>query len=96
VFGGRPCIGAAGTVALEREPGPERIAGQIHPALPLGPVIVFDIEASDRTPLRLTATREVAAQFGAVSPGERVHVALAAAGACSVFAEAAPMPEGGS
>jgi hypothetical protein len=26
---------------LEREPGPERIAGQIHAALPLGPVIVF-------------------------------------------------------
>jgi putative spermidine/putrescine transport system ATP-binding protein len=72
---------------LEREPGPARIVGRVHAALPLGPVIVFDIEAADRTALKLTMTREAAAAFGAVAPGDTVQVALAAAEACSLFPE---------
>jgi putative spermidine/putrescine transport system ATP-binding protein len=72
---------------LKREPGPDRIAGHLHAAMPLGPVIVYDIEAANRTPVKLTATREAAAGFGALAPGEAVQIALATADACVVFAE---------
>jgi putative spermidine/putrescine transport system ATP-binding protein len=77
---------------LEREPGPDRIAGRLHTAMPLGPVIVYDIEVANRTPVKLTATREAAAGFGALTPGAAVQIALATAEACAVFAENSPDP----
>lgn len=74
---------------LSRESGPDRIRGRLHAAMPLGPVILFDIEAVGHTPLKLSATREEAAHCGDPSPGDEIQVALAASDSCVVFAQVA-------
>jgi putative spermidine/putrescine transport system ATP-binding protein len=70
---------------LAREAGPDRIPGRLQAAMPLGPVIIYEIEAADRTPLKLASTREDAALFGSLSPGDPVMVEIAAAESCVVF-----------
>ena len=84
--GARVCVAVRPErLRLEQEPGRDRIAGRLQAVMPLGPVIVFEIEAADRTPLKLIASRESAAGFGAPQPGDAVQVGLAAPEASVVF-----------
>lgn len=71
---------------VESEPAPDRIAGMIKAALPLGAATIYEVETGDRRVFKLATTRDGESERGALRFGDRVHLALVSAGSCIVFA----------
>jgi putative spermidine/putrescine transport system ATP-binding protein len=70
---------------LESAPGDGRIAGVVKAVMPLGPHVVYEVETSGGTSLKVSEPRAAAAALR--RPGESVHVAASEA-ACRVFPKA--------
>jgi putative spermidine/putrescine transport system ATP-binding protein len=68
---------------LESTPGDGRIAGVVKAVMPLGPHVVYEVETSGGTSLKVSEPRAAAAALR--RPGESVHVAAAFDAACRVF-----------
>jgi putative spermidine/putrescine transport system ATP-binding protein len=70
---------------LESAPGDGRIAGVVKAVMPLGPHVVYEVETTGGTSLKVSEPRAAAAALR--RPGESVHVAASEA-ACRVFPKA--------
>jgi putative spermidine/putrescine transport system ATP-binding protein len=70
---------------LESASGDGRIAGVVKAVMPLGPHVVYEVETSGGTSLKVSEPRAAAAALR--RPGESVHVAASEA-ACRVFPKA--------
>jgi putative spermidine/putrescine transport system ATP-binding protein len=64
--------------------GDGALAGTVRAAMPLGPLIVYDVELADGTPIKLSATRDAGVAL-ARAPGDAVHIAPAPSASCLIF-----------
>ena len=64
--------------------GDGALAGTVRAAMPLGPLIVYDVELADGTPIKLSATRDAGVAL-ARAPGDAVHIAPGSAASCLIF-----------
>jgi putative spermidine/putrescine transport system ATP-binding protein len=59
------------------------IPGTLRAALPLGPVVVYEVEAADGTPIKVSQPRDAAGET--LPPDERVHIQVGSRRSCFVF-----------
>jgi putative spermidine/putrescine transport system ATP-binding protein len=77
---------------LVRSAGPGRVPGTLRAVLPLGPVVVYEVEVADGTPVKVSETRDASAP--APRPDQAVWIVGAAPEAWLVFAAPPPPARG--